>query len=240
MSNSAPIDPKAPSNTAPATGETPAPVPHNFEEDLRLFWAKNSKAIYALCVVVLLAIIGVRGWEYWQQKQQEEIQQEFALASSPEKLKSFIAQHPGHQLAGVGSLKLADEAYSANNYTEAAAQYQKAAEILKDGPLGGRARLGQAMSKANLGQNSEAEDKLKQLANDASQLKAVRGEAAYHLATLSLAAGRNEDAAKYLEQVSTVDQAGFWAQRAMLLRSQLPVPAAAVTPSVSVPVPPKP
>jgi predicted negative regulator of RcsB-dependent stress response len=235
MSNPAPIDPKI---HAPATsGEAAVPIVPSFEEKLRLFWQKNARTVYALTVVVLLAIIGRGALEYYERQQEAGIQSDYAAATTPEKLKSFINQNPKHTLAGVASLKLADDAYSAGNYTEAQSNFQRAADILKDGPLAGRARLGAAVTKLNIGQAAEGEEKLKLIANDVGQLKPIRAEAAYHLATIALDASRTDDAAKYLELASTVDPMGTWAQQAMMLRGSLPAPAAA---DVSIKVPTKP
>ncbi|HEU5077859.1 MAG TPA: tetratricopeptide repeat protein [Opitutaceae bacterium] len=226
MANSAPSDPNVPAKTPKGSEAPSTPAEPPFEETLRQFWQKNAKSIYAVCIVVLLAIIGRGGYEYYLRQQEAGVEAEFAAATSPEKMKSFIAEHPKHSLAGVASLNLADAAYANSNYTDAIVNYQRAAEIFKTGPFAGRARLGVAISKLNGGNKAEGEEALKQLANDNSQLKPVRSEAAYHAATLALEAGRTEDAAKFAELATTVDQTGIWAQRAMMLRATLPAPAA--------------
>lgn len=190
--------------------------------------------VYALCAVILLAIIGRGGLEYYQHQREESLQADYAAATTPDKLKAFIAQNPDHTLAGVASLRLADDAYSAGNYADAQTNYQHAGEILKGTVLGGRALVGAAVSKVNLGQASDAEEKLKQIANDASQLKPVRAEAAYHVATLALDAGRADEATKYLDLVSSVDQSGIWAERALALRTTVPGAAPSAPPTVSV------
>lgn len=232
MANSAPTDPKAKSDENPTPA---APVEPPFEEKLRKFWEKNSRTVYALCAVVLLVIIGRGGWEYYERQREAGIESDYQLASTPEKLKAFINANPQHTLSGIAWLRLADEAYSAGNYTDAQTNYQRAADILKNGALGGRARLGAALSQLGLARSSEGEEKLKQIANDSTQLKAVRAEAACHLAILALDAGRNDDAAKWFDQTSSIDMNGIWAQRAMMLRTTLPptAPAASVTPAAA-------
>jgi len=229
MSTPAPLNPKVP---APETSaEAAAPVVPSFEERLRLFWEKNAKTVYALCVVVLLAIIGRGAMEYYQAQKENGIKADYAAATTPEKLKAFINQYPDHSLAGVASLRQADDAYSAKNYAEALSSYQRAADIFKTGPFSGRARLGVAVTKLNLGQTAEGEEKLKQIANDSTQLKPVRAEAAYHLAVLATEAGRVDDATKYLDLTSSIEANGTWAQRAMMLRTSLPAPTVAATPA---------
>lgn len=240
MSTPAPLDPKVPENTPATTPEGAVPFGPTFEDHLREFWAKNSRLIYIVCTVILVVILARGAWDYYKQEQEQKVRTEFALASTPEKLKAFTADNPSHSLAAVAAMKLADDAYSAGNYTEAQVQYQKAIDILKDGPVAGRARLGLAISKLNGGQATEAEEKLKQLANDIGQLKTLRAEAAYHLATLAIEAGRTDDAVKHAELASTVDQGGMWAQRAMMLRATLPAPVATTPTGVTVPLPAKP
>lgn len=244
MSTPAPLDPKVP--VPPKSAEVAVPVAPSFEERLRIFWEKNAKTVYALCVVVLLAIIGRGGFEYYQAQKEAGIQAEYAAATTPEKLKAFINQYPSHTLTAVASLRQADDAYSAKNYAEAVSNYQRAADILKTGPLAGRARLGVAVCKLNQGQAADGEDKLKQIANDSTALKPVRAEAAYHLAALAMDAGRTDDATKYLDLASSVEPDGSWAKRAMMLRTSLPLPASTPTPapqpaaSVSTPASTKP
>ncbi len=231
MSTPAPLNPKAP--TSDVSAEAAAPISPSFEERLRIFWEKNSKTIYALCLVVLLTIVGRGAWEYYQREKEEGIKADYAAATTPEKLKTFINENPNHTLAAVASLRNADEAYTGKNYAEALPNYVRAAEILRTGAFAGRAQLGVAITKVNLGQAAEGEEKLKQIANDNSQLKPVRAEAAYHLANLALEAGRNEDTAKFLDLISTIEPMGSWAQRAMMLRGSLPA-STTVQPAMDV------
>lgn len=223
MSTSAPLDPQTPGN-APASE---APVAPNFEETLRKFWQKNSKAIYFACATAFVVIIAKGGLEYFRAQKEKDIAADYAAASTSEKLRSFASQHPDHLLGAAATLRLADEAYSAAKYTDAMASYQKAASVFKTGPFGARALLGAAISKVLSGQTADGEISLKQLADDASQLKVIRAEAAYHLATIAMEAGRTDDAVKYFDLVSTLDPAGTWSRRAMMHRASLPVAASA-------------
>ncbi len=209
----------------PATASDVVVAP-SFEEHLHKFWANYSRPIYTLCVIVLVGIIGKGGYEMYVTSQENQVGADYAAASTSEKLKAFAAAHSGHQLAGVAKLRLADEAYVAGNSAQAALDYQAAADGLKTGPFASRARLGSAMAKLQAGQTAEGENQLKQLANDDKQMKAVRAEAAYQLASQAAAAGRNDEALKFLDQVMTVEQGGTWAQRAMMLRATLPAPTA--------------
>ena len=218
--------PSSPQPT-PASSDEPVTI-ESFEYRLHKFWENYSTAIYTLCAIVLIAIIGKGLYESYSKQHENQIGTDYAAASTNEKLKSFAAAHPGHQLAGIAKLRLADESYLDGNFKQAAVDYQAAVDVLNSGAFAGRAHLGLAMSKLLGGQAAEAETLLKQIANDIEQLKTVRAEAAYQLASACSASGRNDEALKYLDQVMTFVQAGTWAQRAMMLRATIPVsPAAA-------------
>lgn len=232
MSTPAPLNP----NPTPVTAGEPTVTP-GFEHQLHAFWAKNSKSVYTLCLVVLIVIVAQGAYTVYRGWQDEKVANQYAAASNSEKLKAFATANAGHSLAGVAWLRLADEAYAAGKYADAAQNYQSAA-ALKDGPLVGRARLGQAISKLQGGQTAEAETLLKQIASDAKQMKSVRAEAAYQLASNASVAGRNDEALKYLDQVTSIEPTGTWAQRAMMLRISLPAPVATTTggtPAITLP-----
>jgi tetratricopeptide (TPR) repeat protein len=234
MSTPAPINP----NPTPASTGEPTVAP-GFEHRLHAFWQNNSKNVYVVCLVVLIAIIAKGGYATYRGWQDEKIGNEYAAASNSEKLKAFATANAGHSLAGVAWLRLADEAYAAGKYTDAAQNYQSAA-ALKDGPLVGRARLGLAISKLQGGQTAEAETLLRQIAGDAKQMKGVRAEAAYQLASTASVAGRTDEALKYLDQVTSIEPTGTWAQRAMMLRITLPAPATTTSGSPAIALPAKP
>jgi tetratricopeptide (TPR) repeat protein len=230
MSSSAPLDPHSPGN-APISD---TPVAPNFEETLRKFWEKNSKVVYLACATVFLVIIVKGGLEYLRAQNEKDVAAAYAAASTSERLKSFASQHPDHLLGAAATLRLADEAYAAGKYTDAATNYQNAASVFKTGPFGARALLGSALSKVLAGQAAEGESKLKQLADDASHPKVIRAEAAYHLATIAMEAGRSEEAVKYFDLVGTFDPMSTWSRRAMMHRASLPT-ASSLIPTSTTP-----
>jgi len=231
MSTSTPTDPRTPGKH-PQNDEVVAP---NFEESLRKFWEKNSKLIYVSCAAVFIVIL-VRGGLKWMHTQKEnDIASAYAAASTTERLRTFAAANPGHQLGAAAQLRIADEAYAAGKYADAIASYDKAAGVFKTGPFGGRALLGSAISKVRAGQTAEGEAKLKQLANDSKQLKTVRAEAAYHAAMIATDAGRTEDAVKFFDLVSSLDPASNWAQRSMMHRATLAAPTPSLVPAAVTP-----
>lgn len=204
-----------------------------FEEKLLLFWQKNGTKVIVVCVLVLVGILAKGGWELIEAQKEAGLEKDYVAATTSEKLKAFAAANSGHTLAAVAQLRLADEAYTAGKTTEAVAGYESVISILKTGPFATRARLGIAMAKLSSGKTAEGEAALKALAGDATQLKGVRVEAAYHLASLAADAGRADDVKKYSDQIAQIDPASPWIQRAMTLRAALPV-AAPSTPVIEV------
>ena len=236
MSTPAPSNP----NLTPAVPGEPVAAP-SFEYRLHKFWEKYANAVYTLCAIVLIAIIGKGGYDFYVVKHENEIGADYAAASTSEKLKAFASSHAGHQLAGVARLRLGDEAYVSGNFTQAAVDYQAAADVLKTGPFAGRARLGAGMAKLQGSQATEGESQLRQLASDSSQMKTVRAEATYQLASRAAATGRNDEALKYLDQVMAIEHSGTWAQRAFMLRATLPAPTVALSlPASAAKLPAKP
>jgi hypothetical protein len=199
----------------------------NYEERLQMFWDRNYKLIIGALIVVLLAILAKGGWEYFQTRKDVSVRHDFSAATTAEKLKSFAAANPDHPLAGVAHLQLADEAYAAGRFADAATEYDRAATTLPAGPFRGRAHLGAAMAKLEGGKTAEGEAGLQQIAADASENKAIRAEADYQLASRAAAAGKAEDLKKISEHLMQVDPSSPWTQRVMTLRSTLTPPVSA-------------
>jgi len=205
----------------------------SFEDKLQLLWKRNRTAILGLCVAIVAAILAKGGWDYYSRQKELDVEKAYAAATTPDQLKAFIVAHPNHALGGIAQLRTADEAYTASKSADAVAGYDKAIGVLKTGPLAARAKLGRALAKVQAGNAPEATTELKQIADDAGQLKAIRAEAAYHLTGLAVEARNAAEAQKFVDQLNQIDPMGAWAQRAVMLRSTLPAtPAPAVaTPS---------
>lgn len=199
-----------------------------FEDRLRIFWEKNSRAIVVGCVLVLAAILGKGIYEYTRAQREKALAAEFGEARAAEgdaKLKAFAAEHGEHALGGLAQLAIADRAYSTANYAEARSAYEKAAHVLKNNAFGQRARLGAAVAAVQGGAAAEGEAALKQIVADLTLDKLVRSEAAYHLASLAAATGNAPEAIRLIEQATVIDPEGHWADRASMLRATLPTPA---------------
>lgn len=199
-------------------GTTPAVYEPAFETAVQSFWEKNRQGIFIFVGAGLLAIAGYFGWEKVAEGREDDLKAEYAKASDQAaKLEAFANANSGHTLAGVASLRLADEKFAAGDYKAAATAYQKAAGSLKEPGLLGRAKLGAAVSQLNGGDQAGAETTLKAVSADASLDKTVRAEAGYHLASLAADAGKVDDVKKLAEEISKLDAGSLWAQRATML-----------------------
>ncbi|MDP3073097.1 MAG: hypothetical protein Q8N18_22580 [Opitutaceae bacterium] len=249
---STPATPSAPQPAGDDRNLVPADASPvlTFEDKVGLFWKNHRTLVLVLCVAVVAAIAGKGLMDYLARQKEEKIGAAYAAATTNDQLKAFIAAQPGHTLAGIAHLRLADEAYAANKAADAISGYDRAAAILPPGPLAARARLGRALAKLQTGKTAEATTELKALADDTKQPKTARSEAAYHLTGLAVEAGNATDAQKFIDQLGQLDSGGLgnpWMQRAMMLRATMPasaVPAteekkADATPAVTVELPKK-
>ena len=218
---------------APDGGDATPPFDPGLERQFHSFWEKNSRTIYFLCCLILVAILAKGVWEYYTAQHESQIAAEYAAATSPGQLKAFAAAHPDHPLAGLAHLQTADNAYAANAIAEALAGYQQAAEILKTGPFAARATLGLAMCQVQSGQAAEGEAALRELADDPKGFRAVRTEETYQLASLAAAAGHASEVQRLAGQLLQIDPNSSWTQRAFALEAEQAV-APARAPAISL------
>jgi hypothetical protein len=80
------------------------------------------------------------------------------------------------------------------------------------------------------GQNADGENRLNQIVNDTSLPAIIRGEAAYHLATLAASAGRADDAVKLYNQVQTLAPKSSWSDNATFQLDRMSVTGNAALP----------
>jgi predicted negative regulator of RcsB-dependent stress response len=222
-----PTDPASAGDQHSPAAAAPASAALTFEDQLHLFWRRNRTFVIAGCVIAVLAIVGVGVWDHMEKSRELEIQQAYATAATPEALKAFADSHAGHALAGAAYLRLADDAFANSKAAEAVTNYEKAAEIFKDGPFAARTKLGLAIARIASGKAGEGATGLKALAEDANQFKGIRVEAAYHLASLAADTGVASDVVKYSDLLMQIDPTSPWTQRAFALRATLPPAAVA-------------
>lgn len=193
-----------------------------FEANVHAFWARNRGSIYLLCGAILVVIVAREGWQYFSTMRENHLQQEYAqISDKPDKLVAFADANSGHPLAGVAYLQVADRKFEASDYKGATTYYDKAAGSLKNQALLGRAKLGSAFSQLSGGDTTGGESALKSVSENQALPKAIRAEAAYHLASLALEAGKPDDVKKLVEDISKIDLGGPWSQRATMLLANL-------------------
>jgi hypothetical protein len=226
--------------TTPAPSDPPAaPLSVPFEESLRQAWLRHGNTIYALCALIIAAILVKGGWDYLIVHKELETRKEYAACATPESYRAFAASHPGHPLAGLAELKVADDAFGTRHYADAVAGYEKAAADIPEVAFQGRAKIGMAMAEALSGRVADAQAGLRQLLGDPNQLNAVRCEAGFHLAGLAAEAGRAEEVQKIAEQLMEIDASSPFAERAFALRAEMPEPPAAAPAAPALALPPK-
>lgn len=205
----------------------------SFEERVQAFWHNYRRFILLLVIMGLAVIVGREMVQYMWKVRERRTVEAYAAADNSDKLKAFAAKHESHALAGFALLRLADEAYGARNYSEAAATYEKAVASLKEPAMATRARIGAAISHALGGDRAKGEAALKALADDMGILAGQRTEARYHLAALALGDGRVDEARTALDEIMQTDLTGMWGQRAYMLRSSLPAGSAVAAPEAT-------
>jgi len=226
-----------PTPSVPSDPKAATAIPASFEENLKQAWESYGNLILVMCGLVAAGILGRGGWDYLVAQKELGIRRDFAACTSTEAFRAFAAYHPGHPLAGVAELRVADDAYAGGHYADAVAGYQKAVADLSAGPFQTRARMGLAMAQAQSGRVADAETGMRQILNDANQLKAIRCEAGFHLAGIAAEAGRAAEVQKLAEQLMQIDPTSPFAERAFALRSEMPEPAAAAPSAAAIAVP---
>jgi predicted negative regulator of RcsB-dependent stress response len=224
-SNETPSAPSGDDRNLVTTDESVAAP--DLEENVHQFLEKNRFTIFAVSVVVVLAIFGRYGWQWMQASQITAEREAFASVSTDGERQAFAAEHTGSQLGGVALLQVADNAFAEGRFDDAIAAYDSAQKTLADGVLGSRIRLGRAMAQIQKGDVDGGQSALRDVANDLSAARSVRAEAAYHLASIAAAKSDGDELAKLVTQLNGINPASTWAQRASILQASLPAVAAA-------------
>lgn len=198
------------------------------EERFNDFWKRNGPSIFAVIAIVAVITVGYEIYGYIQARNAEKLSETFASLQSPEEKMDFATAHPNTELGGLAYLELADQAYAAGNFPDAATRYEAAVKALDGTPIAGRARLGAAMAKLRLG-DATAPALLDQIARDPAVLAPIRGEAAYLLATARWKTDNPEEVRRALDLLATIEGAGVWQSLGLQLESQIPELAASGT-----------
>lgn len=192
----------------------------SFEDRIHLYWMDNKGFITGCITVLALAIIGFNGMKMYVSYAEGAIQSAYAEASAGETLDAFAKEYSDKPLGGLAALEVADEAYTAEEFTSAAEFYAIAQGALENDILLGRAKLGLAFATYHDGGKDEGLAQLSTVAADNSLPEAIRSEAAYHLAVHADVAGNNEAFESYANQVTSSAAGGQWQQRMQMYQQQ--------------------
>ena len=201
--------------------ESDLPPDADIEERFNDFWKKNGASIFGGIALGAAIVIGIQLFQYFDQKKEESIQEQFGAAQTVEEKIQFAEDHKDHQLGALAQLQVADERYKEGNYSEAAELYGATSKIFVDPTIVSRAVLGQGISLLQAGNREDGRSVLKAVTLDASALDQTRAEAAYHLAISYWEDQDNEKALEMTDVILQLDSAQFWAYRANLLRDRL-------------------
>lgn len=189
-----------------------------FEERVSMYWMEN-KAFVSGCIAVLaLVIIGLNGVRIYGNYSTEQHQARYLEAQAEDTLEGFAKDHSHLELGGFAALRVADEAFEAEEFDRAREYYALASTALTDPLLGSRARFGHALSISEAGEIEAAHAELEALASDPNAAQILRAEAIYYLAVSAHLEGRTKALASLSEQIEALAQAEPWQQRLQQLR----------------------
>lgn len=192
----------------------------SFEDHVNIYLSENKSFLIGCIAILLLAIGGYQVMRIIKEQKEAALGAEYAEADANETLVDFAKTYESKTLGGFAALQIADEAYTEKDYTKALEFYARAAAVLKEPSLTGRARLGQAFSLYYSGSQEEGLARLNAITVDSTLSESARTEAAYHLAIEAHTAGRMDEFSSYSTQVSDSKFAAQW----QLRLDQLPTP----------------
>ncbi|MCC5024177.1 MAG: tetratricopeptide repeat protein [Candidatus Synoicihabitans palmerolidicus] len=223
-----------PTPAAPSTADqnlvsadTSAASP-DFEEVVRQFWQKNRTAFVAVAAVVIVMILGRHGLTIMKESQSSGAREAYAATITDAERMVFAKENAGTQLAGAAWLEVGDTAFAEARYGDAIAAYDSASEELAGTVFADRIALGRAMAQIQNGDASTGQAALQSIANNTDFSGAVRGEAAYHLASIAAAADNRNELTSLATQITSLDPSSTWSQRVIMLQATMaPVDATA-------------
>ncbi len=194
-----------------------------FEDKVWLFWERYKTLIITGIIAAIVATIAVQGVRVYRDSRLATVQADFMAATTNEERIAFAKANSGHTLAGIALLEAADNRFADEAFSEAAPLYADAAKSLAQAPeLRARALLGHGVALARSGDRTQAVTILNGLFRDTTAADALRAEAAYHSAVITLEDGQPEQARETLQSILPLRNAGIWRNQAerMLRRIQ--------------------
>lgn len=185
----------------------------SFEDKASIYWMKNKGSIITSILVIAVVITAVNGLKMFKEQAELKVQDAYATAQAEETLEDFVSAHNGKQLAGFAALKIADAAYTEEDFTKASEYYSIAVESITEPLTASRAQLGLAFSLYKTDKTEEGLSRLAQIASNTDNSEAVRNEAAYHLAIEAYTQKETQSFDNYYAQISESDLGTQWIRR---------------------------
>lgn len=193
-----------------------------FEDRLWLFWKKYSRIVTLIIVIIIFGFLGYKGIDFYKRSQIEKLQNEYRIALEEGREFAFAEANIKEPLAGGVFLSTADKFGTEGKYQEAIINYNKALTSLKPTPFGDRIRLSIALATWMKGNHDASKKLLNELLNDSQVMGAIRAEAAYQLALMSLNEQDYKKSREFLDTINRIPNAGVWGQKALILRDSTP------------------
>lgn len=181
-------------------------------------WDKNKFFLFAAFGIIALAVAGFNYVQNRDEAKASERSSAFLRASvgedaAEDRFLSFANDHDD-KLGGVANYRAAVIQYRAKKFSDAATTFEKAAAMLAEDPLLGRALIGQAASLLKSdNSNLQGQDLLVGISTNSSLLPADRAEAHFLLGVQALSKGDDEALASKMDALSADLNASFFHSR---------------------------
>lgn len=193
-----------------------------FEDSLWLFWRKYNRQVTLGIALIILGFLGFQGVEFYKTSQVKALQEDYRAALKEGHELAFAEANIDEPLAGEVFLSTGDQFVNDSKYDDALANYKKALISLKSTPFGDRTRLGIALVTWMKGDQEASKKLLSELVNDYQVVGAIRAEAAYQMALISLKEGDYVKSKDFIDTINHIPNAGIWGQKANILRDSTP------------------
>ena len=202
------------SEESEATANLDATLEISFEDKVQRYWNDNKLSLIVTIPLCFILVGAYQGYKMLQNNKALELQSAYQNAYDTNALEDFVNENSQTLIAGLSALKLANEAYTSQDYQGALNHFKQAELSLSSSneAMKSRASLGLAFSSMKLDE-AEGIVLLDAIANDPSQLDSVRAEAAYALASKASSEGKPEKAKAYATMIQALENAGSWSFR---------------------------
>ena len=181
-------------------------------------WNNNKFFLFAAFGIIALAVAGFNFYQKREETKASDRSSAFLRASleedgAEERFLSFAKDYDD-KLGGVASYRAAVIQYRAKKFSDAAANFEKAASMLAEDPLLGRALIGQAVSLIKADDSSaRGNELLSGISENPSLLPADRAEAHFLLGVQALSKGDESSLASKIDALADDLNASYFHSR---------------------------